>query len=103
MSLPNMTLNFNETKKVTFQPKTASGAPKDPVNHSYSGTNLQLLTITPDDTQPLTWSIKNNSSAGGGAQFSFACVNELGATVTDQMPITLVASDPVTQVTHVIN
>lgn len=103
MSQPTMILNYNETKTVTFQPKTASGAAKDPVSSSYSGVNLNLVQITPDAITPFTYAIKNITATGGGAQMAFACINELNATITDQLPITLVAADPVTQVTHVIS
>jgi hypothetical protein len=105
MSQPVMILNYNETKTVTFQPKTASGVIKNDgvTAPTYNGSNLNLLQITPDPVLPFTYTIKNTYANGGGAQINFSAVNELGATVTDSMGITLVAADPVTNISHVIS
>lgn len=106
MSLPTMVLGYLETKTVTFQPKTASGASKVPASTNYSFVNGNLLEVTPDLVIPYTFAIKSLYNGNGGAQMSFNAVNSVadgGAVINDQMSITLVAADPITQVTHVIS
>jgi hypothetical protein len=97
MGNDRLSLNYNVPKVIRLVGKNAANTAERPISNIVWAVVLHpaYIQITPDPSDAQKFIVKSiNATANVSDQINFSATNELGNTITGNVPITFIPSDP---------